>query len=84
VDKSVNAENNFHYHLIRALHLAGRCIECQECQRSCPVGIPVDVFNQVLTRDAAARYGGFASGATPEQKAILIDYKREDPEDFIL
>jgi formate dehydrogenase subunit beta len=83
LDKSVDVENNLYYHLIRAVHLAGRCIECQECLRACPVGIPVDLFNQVLTRDFAARFG-FTAGATPEQKAALIDYQRDDQEDFIL
>jgi len=83
LDKSVTPENNLHYHVTRALHLAGRCIECQECSRVCPVGIPVDLFNNLLTRDFAARYG-FVSGETPETKPALIDYKREDKEDFIL
>lgn len=83
IDKSVEVENNLYYHLIRAVHLAGRCIECQECSRACPVGIPVDIFNQVLTRDFAERFA-FAAGATPEQKAALIDFQRDDKEDFIL
>ena len=26
------------YHMIRAVHMAGRCIECDECERVCPVG----------------------------------------------
>ncbi len=83
LDKSVAAENNLHYHIVRAVHLAGRCIECQECSRVCPVGIPVDLFNQTLSRDFAERFG-FVAGETPETKPALIDYEREDAEDFIL
>ncbi len=83
VDKSVAPENNLHYHLIRALHLAGRCIECQECSRACPAGIPVDVLNNVLSRDFAERFG-YVSGETAEAKPALIDYERADKEDFIL
>jgi len=83
VDKSVGAENNLHYHLIRAIHLAGRCIECQECSRVCPVGIPVDVLNNVLSRDFASRFGHLA-GETAETKPALVTYDRDDPEDFIL
>ncbi|UCH78239.1 MAG: 4Fe-4S dicluster domain-containing protein [Candidatus Coatesbacteria bacterium] len=83
LDKSVGAENNLHYHIIRAIHLAGRCIECQECSRVCPVGIPVDVLNNVLSRDFASRFG-YASGETAETKPALVAYERDDPEDFIL
>lgn len=83
IDKSVEPQNNLHYHLIRALHLAGRCIECQECSRVCPVGIPVDVLNNVLSRDFTERFG-YVSGETPDTKPVLIDYERNDKEDFIL
>lgn len=83
LDKSVEPLNNLHYHLIRAVHLAGRCIECEECSRVCPVGIPVDLLNNVLTRDFAERFK-FHSGASEETKAALITFDRADPEDFIL
>jgi ferredoxin len=83
LDKSVAPDNNLYYHIIRAGHLAGRCIECQECSRVCPVGIPVDVLNNVLTRDFAERFGHTA-GASAEAKPALVDYDKNDPEDFIL
>ena len=83
IDKSVAPHNNLHYHVVRAIHLAGRCIECQECSRVCPVGIPVDVLNNVLSRDFAARFG-YVAGETPETKPALVDYDRDDKEDFIL
>jgi formate dehydrogenase subunit beta len=83
LDKSVAPENNLHYHVIRAIHLAGRCIECQECSRVCPVGIPVDVLNNVLSRDFAERFG-YVSGESAEARPALTDYERDDKEDFIL
>ena len=83
LDKSVAPENNLHYHIIRAIHLAGRCIECGECSRVCPVGIPVDVLNNVLSRDFAERFG-YVAGETAETQPALTQYERDDKEDFIL
>jgi formate dehydrogenase subunit beta len=83
VDKSARPFNNLSYHLVRAIHLAGRCIECQECSRVCPVGIPVDVLNNVLSRDFAERFN-YLPGATAETRPALVTYDRDDKEDFIL
>ena len=30
------------WHLVRAMHLAGRCINCGYCAEACPVGIPLN------------------------------------------
>lgn len=29
------------FHLVRAVHMAGRCIDCGLCEQACPVGIPL-------------------------------------------
>jgi ferredoxin len=54
------------FQLIHAMHLAGRCVACGECGRSCPVGIPLyalkiqinrivnRLFDYEAGRDAAA------------------------------
>ncbi len=50
----VNEKRTFH--LGRAYHLAGRCIGCDECERSCPVGIPISFLNQMLTSEMETLY----------------------------
>ncbi|HDG98980.1 MAG TPA: hypothetical protein ENG73_12560, partial [Desulfobacterales bacterium] len=29
------------FHLVRAVHMAGRCIDCGLCEDACPAGIPL-------------------------------------------
>jgi len=44
------------FHLGRAYHLAGRCIGCNECERVCPVGIPISLLNRLLADEIAATF----------------------------
>ena len=41
------------YHLVRALHSAGRCGECGACERACPMGIKLRLLTQKVSRDVA-------------------------------
>ncbi len=39
------------FHLGRAYHLAGRCIGCDECERVCPVDIPIGLINRRIAAE---------------------------------
>jgi ferredoxin len=68
--------DNFVYHLFRAFHLAGRCSGCGECQRACPQGIPLGLLNRKVARDVARIYG-------ETDRSPLLQFQKDDPEDFI-
>ncbi|MBK9968974.1 MAG: 4Fe-4S dicluster domain-containing protein [Holophagales bacterium] len=53
VESSPHPRGNFAWHVTRALHQAGRCIDCGECERACPVDIPLGLLNRKLARVAA-------------------------------
>lgn len=40
----------FLFHFIHAMHLAGRCVGCGECERVCPMEIPVTLIKEKLNR----------------------------------
>lgn len=44
------------WHIIRAMHQAGRCSGCNECERVCPVGIPLGLLNQKLEKVVEEKY----------------------------
>ena len=37
---------NLEWHIMRAMHLAGRCVNCNECGRACPLDIPIHLLTQ--------------------------------------
>jgi len=66
------------FQLIHAQHLAGRCTGCTECERACPMDIPVFALKQQFGRmiQKIFSYGaGLDVNATPP----LLTYQVEEP-----
>lgn len=39
------------FHLIRAMHMATRCVGCRHCELACPANIPLTVLYDLMLRD---------------------------------
>jgi len=83
IESSPHARGNLSWHLTRALHQAGRCTGCQECERACPVGIPLSLLNHKLQQVVVARFGAGAS-EDPSLPSPVGAFKLDDPQEFIL
>jgi ferredoxin len=73
---------NLEWNVVRAMHLAGRCVDCGSCAEACPVGIRIDLLNRVLAREAQSRFGA-TPGLSIRREYALSAFKPDDKEEFI-
>lgn len=83
VRRSVDLSENTAWNVMRAFHLAGRCISCGECERACPVNIPLMELNKFIEKEVKEMFE-YTSGIDMEEKPLLGMFKPDDPEDFVL
>lgn len=53
------------FHMVRALHMAGRCSECGACEMACPAGIPLTKLYRLINEKVGK---DFANSFVGEQK----------------
>jgi ferredoxin len=59
------------FHLIRAMHVADRCVGCGACQESCPSGLPLLSLHLAM-RDALRKRTGYTSGSAALSPLLTI------------
>jgi len=74
--------DNFVFHLMRLMHVAGTCTSCGECQRVCPMGIPLMKLNEKMANDIQELYH-FVAGVDLDKPLPFRTYRQEDADDFI-
>jgi formate dehydrogenase (coenzyme F420) beta subunit len=82
IQRSASRSENMTYHMTRVLHLAGRCIDCNECERVCPVNIPLRLLNNKMEHEAREEFG-YEPGASIGMASLTASFLDTDPGTFI-
>ncbi|MDR1680135.1 MAG: 4Fe-4S dicluster domain-containing protein [Prevotellaceae bacterium] len=72
---------NLEWHIMRAMHLAGRCVNCDACHEACPKGINLNFLTKLMLNDAQEEFG--YTGVTLKEGNLLSTFKTNDQENFI-
>jgi ferredoxin len=82
IPTSFDGPGNTAWNIARAMHLAGRCIGCDECTRVCPADIRLDLLNRRLEQEIETQFD-YESGNDPGTEPPLTTFRPEDPDQFM-
>ena len=77
MSQKMTLNEKFMFHMIHTLHLAGRCVECGECERACPMGIPVNKLKRKINQ-AMKELFGYEPGVSIEDKPPMFTFKVDE------
>ena len=82
VETTPRPAGNTAWHIVRAMHLAGRCAGCAECERVCPMDIPLNLLNRKMAKELKELYD-YEAGFEVNDKGPLASYDEKDDQSFI-
>ncbi|UCD72932.1 MAG: 4Fe-4S dicluster domain-containing protein [Candidatus Bathyarchaeota archaeon] len=80
--KTTDLSDTMTYHIIRALHIAGRCVDCGACSRACPEDIDLRALTKKVEKIVRELYD-YEPGLSLEELPVLGIFEQDDPQEFI-
>lgn len=75
-------QENLMFQVIRNIHVAGRCTDCGECERACPVNIPLRSLTREMY-DIVDELFHFKAGMDKEALPLMTHYEQEEAGELI-
>jgi ferredoxin len=81
--KRHSVSDNQTFGVTRAFHVGDRCIECGECERVCPMGLPIQGQTQKIIKDIVELAGDYEQGLNAEDENFLGRFDLGDKDGFM-
>jgi len=65
------------FHVMRAFHLAGRCVGCNACEAACPMNIPLGKLNRKIAKEILEMFN-YRTGDNPENPPPLVCFNPDE------
>ncbi len=75
-------QDNLLFQIVRNIHVAGRCTDCGECERACPVNIPLRSLTKEMY-DIVGELFQFKAGMDKDAAPLMTHYEQEEAEDLV-
>ncbi|HHE39074.1 MAG TPA: 4Fe-4S dicluster domain-containing protein [Candidatus Cloacimonetes bacterium] len=82
IGKTPEVTDSIIFHLIRNLHVAGRCVDCGACVSACPVDLNLRILNKKVEKEIKDRFD-FTAGLDINEKPAMATYCENEKQDFI-
>ncbi len=74
----------FHALMTWSLHLAGRCVDCRNCEKACPSHLPLHLLHKQNEKVIYENFQGHLAGMIKDDRGAFYKYSMSDPDDFIM
>jgi ferredoxin len=81
---SNTASSAFHALMTWSLHLAGRCVDCRNCEKACPSHLPLHLLHKQNEKVIFENFQNHLSGVEEGERGAFYKYSLKDPDDFIM
>ena len=75
-------QDNLMFQVTRNIHVAGRCTDCGECERACPVNIPLRSLTREMYEIVNELFH-YTAGMDKDVPPLMATYETTDSEDLV-
>jgi ferredoxin len=72
---------NLEWHIMRAMHMAGRCTDCEACANACPIAVPLNLLTKKVMQDMKTNFGEYGPSLTAGN--TMSTFRPDGKETFI-
>ena len=83
IGKTPEVTDSIIFHLIRNLHIAGRCVDCGSCVSACPVDLDLRIMSKKVEKEIKERFD-YIAGIDINEKPAMASFCENEKQDFIM